>query len=543
MAKQMMYSGEARKKIQDGVRILADAVKATMGPTGKVVLLEKGFGGPSVTKDGVTVSKEIELADPFENMGAKMVNQVASKTSDVAGDGTTTATVLAEAVYREGIKQVTAGANPMAVRRGIEKAVEVVVEKLQELSVPVKGKKELAQVASISANNDPVVGKLIADAMDRVGKDGVVTVEEGQSIETTLEFVEGLQFDKGFISPYFINKPSDMNTVMEKAAILIYEKKISSLRELIPVLEKVAATRTPLLIIAEDVEGEALAALVVNRLRGTLSCCAVKAPGFGERRKAMLEDIAVLTGGTLISEDLGIKLENVKDEHLGRAAKITVDKENTTLVEGAGKKKDIQARIGQIKAQIEQSTSDYDKEKLTERLAKISGGVALIKVGAATETEMKEKKARVEDAYHATKAAAEEGIIPGGGVALLRVSDSVDALKLKGDEKIGARIVKAALDRPLFQIGVNSGLDGAVVVEEVKERGGNQGFDASSGKYVDMIKAGILDPTKVTRVALQNASSIASLLLTTEVMGTDLKGEEEKVQAAVVLDANRRGGR
>jgi chaperonin GroEL len=529
----MMYSDSARRKIQAGVRILTDAVKVTMGPTGKVVLLEKGFGGPGVTKDGVTVSKEVELPDPFENMGAKMVNQVASKTSDIAGDGTTTATVLGEAIFYEGLKQVTAGANPMAVRRGIEKAVSAVVEKLHAMSVPVKGKKELAQVASISANNDSTIGNLIADAMDRVGKDGVVTIEEGQSIETTLDFVEGLQFDKGFISPYFITNTGDMNTVLEKPAILIYEKKISNLMELIPVLEKIAASRTPLLIIAEDVEGEALAALVVNKLRGTLICCAVKAPGFGERRKAMLEDIAVLTGGTLISEDLGIKLESVEPGHLGHANKITVDKENTTIVEGAGKKADIQSRITQIRNQIEQTTSDYDKEKLTERLAKISGGVALIQVGAATETEMKEKKGRVEDAYHATKAAAEEGILPGGGVALLRVVEVLDGLKVRGDEKIGVRIIRQALDRPLFQIAENSGMDGSVVVEEVRERGGNVGFNANTGKYVDMIKAGILDPTKVTRVALQNAASIASLLLTTEVMVTDLKEKEDRLEAAI----------
>jgi chaperonin GroEL len=533
MPKQMLYADEARKKIQAGVKTLTDAVKATLGPTGHVVLLDKGFGGPTVTKDGVSVAKEIELADPFENMGAKMVVQVASKTSDIAGDGTTTATILGEAIFHEGLRQVTAGGNPMAIRRGIEKAVEAVVEKLREMSVPVKGKKELAQVASISANNDPAIGELIASAMEKVGKDGVVTIEEGHSTETVLEFVEGLQFDKGYISPYFVTNAPEMEAVLEDASILLYEKKLSNVMEMIPILEKVAASRTPLLIVAEDIESEALAALVVNRLRGTLNCCAVKAPGFGDRRKAMMEDIAVLTGGTFISEDIGLKLESVELKHLGHAKKITVDKDSTTVIEGAGKKADIQARIAQIRSQIEQSTSDYDKEKLTERLAKISGGVAVIKVGAPTEAAMKEKKARVEDAYHATKAAAEEGILPGGGVALLRAAEVIDPAKFKGDDRIGARIVKQALERPLASIAENSGLDGGVVAEEVRERGGNMGYDALSGKYVDMVKAGILDPTKVTRVALLNASSIASLLLTTEVMITDLKKKKDKADAAV----------
>jgi len=533
MAKQMLYSDEARKKVQDGIRILTNAVKATLGPTGRVVILEKGFGGPTVTKDGVTVAKEIELPEPFENMGAKLVIQVASKTSDIAGDGTTTATVLADAIYSEGLRQVTAGASPMAVRHGVEKAVEAVVERLKEMSVTVKGKKELAQVASISANNDPAIGELIATAMEKVGKDGVVSVEEGHGTETTLDFVEGLQFDKGYISPYFVTNATEMEAVLEDAAILIYEKKLSNVMEMIPLLEKVAAGRTPLLIIAEEVEGEALAALVVNRLRGTLNCCAVKAPGFGDRRKAMLQDIAVLTGGTFVSEDIGLKLENVELKHLGHAKKVTVDKDNTTVVEGAGKKADIQARISQIRAQIEQSTSDYDKEKLTERLAKISGGVAVIKVGAPTEAAMKEKKARVEDAYHATKAAAEEGILPGGGVALLRAAEAIDLNKFKGDDRLGARIIKQALERPLNAIAENSGLDGGVVADEVRERGGNVGYDALSGKYVDMIKAGILDPTKVTRIALQNAASVASLLLTTEVMITDLKKKKDKTGAAI----------
>jgi len=533
MAKQMLYADEARRKIQSGVKMLSDAVKATMGPTGKVVILEKGFGSPTVTKDGVTVSKEIELPEPFENMGAKLVNQAASKTSDIAGDGTTTATILAEEIYNQGLRQVTAGANPMAIRRGIDSAVETVVAELKKMSVAVKGKKELSQVASISANNDSTVGDLIAKAMDKVGKDGVVTVEEGHSMETTVEFVEGLQFDKGYISPYFINNTTEMEVTLENAFILLYEKKLSNVMELIPILEKVAASRTPLLIVAEEVEGEALAALVVNRIRGILSCCAAKAPGFGDRRKAMLEDIAVITGGTLVSEDLGMKIENVDVKHLGRAKKITVDKDSTTIIEGDGKKADIQARIGQIRAQIEQSTSDYDKEKLTERLAKLTGGVAVIKVGAVTEAEMKEKKARVEDAYHATKAAAEEGIIPGGGVALLRAGAAIDLSAYKGDERIGAKIILDALSRPLAQIAANTGLDGQVVVDEVRERGGMIGFDANAGKYVDMIKAGILDPTKVTRVALQNAASIASLLLTTEVMITDLKKKKDKTLAAV----------
>jgi chaperonin GroEL len=538
MAKQLLYSVQAREKIQKGVAQLAAAVKATLGPTGRNVILEKSYGGPTVTKDGVTVSKEIELPDPFENMGAKMVNEVASKTSTTAGDGTTTATVLAEAIYNEGLKAVAAGINPMSLKRGIDKAVVAVVEELKKLSRKVKDKSEIAQVGTISANNDATIGNLLADAMDKVGKDGVITVEEGKSLDTVLDIVEGMQFDKGYISPYFINKPEAMEVELEDCYILIHEKKISNLREFLPLLEQVAHSGKPLLVIAEEVEGEALAALVVNRLRGVLSCCAVKAPGFGDRRKAMLDDIAVITKGRTISEDLGLKLENLTLADLGTAKRIVVDKENTTIIEGAGKKADIQARIGQIKKQIEDSTSDYDKEKLSERLAKLSGGVAVVKVGAATETAMKEKKARVEDALHATRAATEEGIVPGGGVALLRTLPALAAFRKtveSNDERFGVDIIVRAIELPLATIGYNSGLDGRVIVSEVKDLTGNMGFDANTGKYVDMVKAGIIDPTKVTRCALQNAASVAGLMLTTETMVTEIKdkGDKKAIEGAV----------
>jgi chaperonin GroEL len=530
-----MYDDEARRRIRAGIGKLADTVKVTLGPTGKVVILEKSYGTPSVTKDGVTVAKEIELEDPFENMGAKLVNQVASKTSDVAGDGTTTATILAEAIFSAGMKNITAGANPMEVKRGIDKAVARALERLEEISVPVKGKKDIQSVATISSNNDPEIGSLLANAMEKVGKDGVVTVEEGKSIDTTLDFVEGMQFDKGYISPYFINDTESLNVTFEDAHVLLHEKKISTVRELIPLLEKVAHMRKPLLIISEDVENEALTALVVNKLRGVLPVCAVKAPGFGDRRKAMLEDMAILLGGKVISEELGLKLENVEIDDLGSAKKVTVDKENTTLVQGKGARKAIQARIEQIRRQMEDSSSDYDREKLAERLAKLSGGVAVIKVGANTEAEMNEKKARVEDAYHATRAAAEEGLVPGGGIALLRLISTVDSGKYPGDEKIGARIISTALKAPLAQIAENSGLDGSVVVDEALEKcEENVGFDAVRSKFVDMLKAGIIDPTKVTRAALTNAASISGLLLTTDVMVTDLKSKKDKVTNAVV---------
>ena len=534
MAKQLLYSAQAREKIQKGVAQLAQAVKATLGPTGRNVILEKSYGGPTVTKDGVTVAKEIELPDPFENMGAKMVNEVASKTSNVAGDGTTTATVLAEAIYNEGLKAVAAGVNPMSLKRGIDRAVEVVVAELKKMSRKVKDKGEIAQVGTISANNDPEIGKLLADAMEKVGKDGVITVEEGKSLDTLLDVVEGMQFDKGYISPYFINNTASMEVQLEDAVILIHEKKISNLRELVPLLEQVAQSARPLLIVAEDVEGEALAALVVNRLRGVLQCCAVKAPGFGDRRKAMLEDLAVVTGGRMISEDLGLKLENLSLADLGKAKRIVVDKENTTVIEGAGKKSDIQARIAQIRNQIEQSTSDYDKEKLGERLAKLSGGVAVVKVGAATETAMKEKKARVEDALHATRAATEEGVVAGGGVALLRcapkVRSAAKSIENEG-ERHGAEIVARALELPMATIGENSGVDGRVVVAQAVEMKGNVGFDANTGQFIDMVEAGIIDPTKVTRSALQNAASIAGLMLTTETMVTEIKEKDDKKQA------------
>lgn len=529
-AKQLVFSDSARQSILKGVTILTDAVKATLGPRGRNVLIERKFGTPNVTKDGVTVAKEIELKDPFENMGAQLVREVASKTSDVAGDGTTTATVLAYAIYKEGLKYVAAGANSMDLKRGIDKAVEVVVEELKKISKPVADKKEIAQVGTISANNDASIGELIAEAMDKVGKDGVITVEEAKGMATTLDLVEGMQFDRGYISPYFITDPERLECVLEDAFVLIHDKKISSMKDLLPILEQIARMGKPLLIIAEDVEGEALATLVVNKLRGVLQVCAVKAPGFGERRKAMLEDIAVLTGGTVISEDLGIKLENVKVEDLGKAKKIIVDKENTTIVEGAGDPQKIQGRIKQIKLQIEETTSDYDREKLQERLAKLAGGVARINVGAATEAEMKEKKARVEDALNATRAAVEEGIVPGGGVALLRCQKALDNLKLDiHDQQLGVEIVKKALEEPIKQIIANAGVEATLIVEKVKENSNiNYGYDAYEERFVDMMEAGIIDPTKVTRIALQNAASVAGLMLTTEVMITEIPEEEKK---------------
>jgi chaperonin GroEL len=527
-AKQLQFDENARHTLLRGIEKLAKAVKATLGPSGRNVILDKKFGSPTITKDGVTVAKEIELEDPYENMGAQLVREVASKTSDVAGDGTTTATILAESIYREGLRNVTAGANPTSLQRGIMKGVDAIVEELKKLSKKVSDRTEIAQVATVSANWDKTIGEIIADAMDKVGKDGTITVEEAKSIETTLEVVEGMQFDKGYLSPYFVTNAEAMEAVLENAYILIYEKKISSLKDLLPLLEKVAKAGRPLLIISEDVEGEALATLVVNKLRGTLQVCAVKAPGFGDRRKSMLEDIAVLTGGRLISEDLGIKLENIKLEDLGRAKRITIDKENTTIVEGEGKKADIQGRVAQIRRQIEETTSDYDKEKLQERLAKLAGGVAVINVGAATETEMKEKKARVEDALHATRAAVEEGIVPGGGVALLRAQKALDNIKdLEPDEKVGVAIVRRAVEEPTRQLADNAGREGALVVEEVKKRKGNEGYDVSADEYTDLVKAGIVDPTKVTRTALQNAASIAGLLLTTEALVTEIPEKEK----------------
>ena len=531
MAKQLLFRDEGRRKILSGVQQLAAAVKVTLGPKGRNVVLDKKFGSPTITKDGVTVAKEIDLEDPFENMGAQMVKEVAEKTSDIAGDGTTTATILAEAIYREGLKNVTAGANPMALKRGIEKAVEKTIEELKKLSTPIKDKKEVAQVASIAANCDTAIGDLIAEAMDKVGKDGVITVEEAKATATTLEVVEGMQFDQGYLSPYFVTDAERMECVLEEAFILIYEKKISSLKDMLPLLEKVAHSGKPLLIIAEEVEGEALATLVVNKIRGTLSICAVKAPGYGDRRKAMLDDIAILTGGKAITEDLGIKLESLGIDDLGRAKRVKIDKENTTIVEGAGKTQAVNSRIAQIKKQVEDTDSDYDKEKLQERLAKLAGGVAVINVGAATETEMKEKKARVEDALHATRAAVEEGIIPGGGVGLLRTIPSLDKLKLEGDEKIGVDIIRRALEEPIRQLTENAGLEGSVVVQRIKQEKTNVGFDVAQGEYVDMIEAGVIDPTKVTRSALQNASSIAALLLTTEAFVTDKPEKEEKMPA------------
>ena len=531
MAKQLIFNQEARAALLRGVNVMAEAVKATLGPKGRNVVIDKKFGSPTITKDGVTVAKEIELKDGYEDMGAQMLKEVASKTSDVAGDGTTTATVLAQAIFREGLKNVTAGANPMGLKRGIEQAVEAVVGDLKKMSKATKDKKEIAQVATVAANNDKTIGNLIAEAMEKVGKDGVITVEEAKAMETTLEVVEGMQFDRGYLSPYMVTDPERMEAVLEDALILIHEKKISVMKDMLPLLEQVARAGRPFLIIAEEVEGEALATLVVNKLRGTLACCAVKAPGFGDRRKAMLQDIATLTGGKAITEDLGIKLENIKLEDLGKAKKVVVDKDNTTLIEGAGSHKEIEGRIKQIRAQIEETTSDYDKEKLQERLAKLAGGVAVIKVGAATETEMKEKKARVEDALNATRAAVEEGIVPGGGVALLRAAKALDALKLTGDEATGAQIVRRALEEPIRRIVENAGLEGSVVIEKVKVASkATQGFDAESNEYVDMLEAGIIDPTKVERVALQNAASIASLLLTTEALITDLP-EEPKAAA------------
>lgn len=539
MAKQLMYDDSARAKMREGIGKLAKTVAVTMGPTGRNVILDKSFGGPVATKDGVTVSKEIELPDPFENMGAKLVNQVASKTNDVAGDGTTTATVLAQAIYEEGLRHLTVGANPMHVRNGIEQTVEAVVEHLKSISTKVTSKQQIAQVGAISANNDSQIGDQLADAMEKVGKDGVITVEEGKAAEDEFNVVEGMQFDKGYISPYFITDPATMSAELEDAYILIFEKKISNLRDLIPVLEKVSQQGRPLLIIAEDVEGEALAALVVNKLRGVLRVAAVKAPGFGDRRKAMLGDIAVLTGGQLISEDLGIRLENVTLEQLGQARRITIDKESTTIIEGAGNKEETQKRVDQIRSQMDATKSEYDKEKFAERLAKLTGGVAVIKVGAPTEAAMKARKALYEDALHATRAASEEGILPGGGVALLRCIQTArdTAKKLKGDEKIGAAIVADALQAPIRQIVANGGGDGAVVAQEVLERGGNIGYNAATGDYVDMIEAGIIDPTKVVRSALQNAASIAGLLLTTEAMVT--KYDKDDDDAAAVAGSIR----
>ncbi|MBI3181233.1 MAG: chaperonin GroEL [Myxococcales bacterium] len=527
MAKEIIFDTRARDAILRGVNILADAVKVTLGPKGRNVVLEKSFGSPTVTKDGVTVAKEIELENRFENMGAQMVKEVASKTSDVAGDGTTTATVLAQAIYREGTKLVAAGHNPMEIKRGIEKAVTAVVAELKNLSKPTKGKKEIAQVGTISANGDETIGNIIADAMEKVGKEGVITVEEAKGLETTLEVVEGMQFDRGYLSPYFVTDPERMEAVLQDAYILIHEKKISSMKDLLPLLEQVARAGKPLLIVAEEVEGEALATLVVNKIRGVLTCCAVKAPGFGDRRKAMLEDIATLTGGKMIAEDLGIKLENLTLNDLGRAKRIVVDKDNTTLIDGAGSQKDIEGRVKMIRAQIEETTSDYDREKLQERLAKLVGGVAVINVGAATETEMKEKKARVEDALNATRAAVEEGIVPGGGVAYLRCLKALEKGEWADGEKFGAEIIRRALEEPLRQIVANGGLEGSVVVQKVKEGSGAFGFNAQTGEYEDLLQAGVIDPAKVSRYALQNASSVASLMLTTEALVAERPKEEE----------------
>jgi chaperonin GroEL len=539
MAKQLLFKEEARAALLRGVNVIAHAVKVTLGPKGRNVVLDKKYGSPTITKDGVAVAKEIELKDPYENMGAQMIKEVASKTSDLAGDGTTTATVLAQAIYRGGLKNVTAGANPMGLQRGIEQAVEKVVEELKKLSKSTKDKKEIAQVATIASNNDKTIGNLIAEAMDKVGKDGVITVEEAKGMETTLEVVEGMQFDRGYLSPYFVTDPTRMEAILENCLILIHEKKLSSMKEMLPLLEQVAKSGKPLLIVAEDVEGEALATLVVNKLRGTLACCAVKAPGFGDRRKAMLEDIATLTGGNAITEDLGVKLENLKLEDLGKAKKVVVDKDNTTIVEGGGKTGAIEGRIKQLRMQIEETTSDYDKEKLQERLAKLAGGVAIVKVGAATETGMKEKKARVEDALNATRAAVEEGIVPGGGVALLRASKGLDSLNLSGDEATGADIVRRALEEPIRQIVENAGLEASVVVEKVKAaKDVAYGFDAESNQYVDMIHAGIIDPTKVERIALQNAASIASLLLTTEAVITDMPEDKKSAMPSMPPDGD-----
>jgi chaperonin GroEL len=529
-AKQLLFDEAARHAILRGVTVLTDAVKATLGPRGRNVIIDRKFGAPNITKDGVTVAKEIELKEPYENMGAQLLREVASKTSDVAGDGTTTATVLAYAVYKEGMRHVTAGANAIDLKRGIDRAVEVVIEELKAMSRPVAEKKEIAQVGTISANNDPTIGELIADAMDKVGKDGVITVEEAKGMATTLDVVEGMQFDRGYISPYFITDPDRMECSLENAFILLHDKKISSMKDLLPILEQVAKLGKPLVIISEEVEGEALATLVVNKLRGTLQIAAVKAPGFGDRRKAMLEDIAILTGGTVISEDLGLKLESVKISDLGKARKITIDKENTTIVEGGGDDAKIKGRVKQIKAQVDETTSDYDREKLQERLAKLVGGVAVINVGAATESEMKEKKARVEDALHATRAAVEEGIVPGGGVALLRCIKALDKLKLDQDQQLGVTIVKKSLEEPIKQIIQNAGIESAIIIEKVKaSKDVNYGYDAYKEEYTDMLKSGIIDPTKVTRSALQNAASVAGLMLTTEVMITDLPEDDKKM--------------
>jgi chaperonin GroEL len=527
MAKQLLYSDSARSAVLRGVNQLTEAVKATLGPKGRNAMIDKKFGAPTITKDGVTVAKEIELKDPYENMGAQLVKEVASKTSDAAGDGTTTATVLAWSIFKEGVKSVSAGANSMELKRGIDRAVDVVIDELKKLSRPCQTKKEIAQIGTISANSDKTIGELIAEAMEKVGKDGVITVEEAKSMTTTLDVVEGMQFDRGYLSPYFVTDPERMECTLEDPFILIHEKKISAMKDLLPILEQIARMGKPFLIIAEELEGEALATLVVNKLRGTLHCAAVKAPGFGDRRKEMLEDIAVLTGGQVISEDLGLKLENVKVTDLGRAKRINIDKDNTTIIEGAGDQGKIQGRVKQIKARIEETTSDYDREKLQERLAKIVGGVAVINVGAATETEMKEKKARVEDALHATKAAVEEGIVPGGGVALLRCIPVLEKLKLEGDQQVGVSIVKRALEEPIRQIVINAGFEGSVVVERTRKEKTNVGFDAISETYVDMVETGIIDPTKVTRTALQNAASVAALMLTTEVMVADLPEEKK----------------
>jgi chaperonin GroEL len=530
MAKQIIYGEESRQAILRGVNQLANAVKVTLGPKGRNVVLDKKFGSPTITKDGVTVAKEIDLKDPLENMGAQMVREVASKTSDTAGDGTTTATVLAQAIYREGAKNVVAGANPMELKRGIEKAVEAIVVEIKKMARPVSGNM-IAQVGSISANGDPEIGKIIADAMDKVGKEGVITVEDGSGLQSELEVVEGMQFDRGYLSPYFVTDAERMEVVLENPVVLIHEKKISSMKDLLPVLEQVARLGRPLLIIAEDVEGEALATLVVNKLRGTLQAAAVKAPGFGDRRKAMLEDIATLTGGKAITEDLGLKLEGIKIEDLGKAKKITIDKDNTTIVEGGGTTAAIQGRVKQIRAQVEDTTSDYDREKLQERLAKLVGGVAIIKVGAATETEMKEKKARVEDAMHATKAAVEEGIVPGGGVALLRAAKALDKLKLEGDQLVGLQIVKRAIEEPMRWIAINAGEEGSIVVAKVRDMKQDEGFNAATDTYEDLVKAGVIDPAKVVRSALQNASSIASLLLTTEALVSEIPEEKKDAPA------------
>jgi chaperonin GroEL len=539
MAKQIIYGEQSRQAILRGVNQLADAVKVTLGPKGRNVVLDKKFGSPTITKDGVTVAKEIDLKDPLENMGAQMVREVASKTSDTAGDGTTTATVLAQAIYREGAKNVVAGANPMELKRGIEKAVEVIVEEIKKMSKPVKGHM-IAQVGTISANSDETIGKIIAEAMEKVGKDGVITVEEAKTLETTLDVVEGMQFDRGYLSPYFVTDPERMEVVLENPVILIHEKKVSSMKDLLPVLEQVARMGRPLLIIAEDVEGEALATLVVNKLRGTLQAAAVKAPGFGDRRKAMLEDIAILTGGRAITEDLGIKLENIKVEDLGKAKKVTIDKDNTTIVEGAGASKDIEGRVKQIRVQVDETSSDYDREKLQERLAKLVGGVAIIKVGAATETEMKEKKARVEDAMHATKAAVEEGIVPGGGVALLRAGKALENLKLSGDQAVGAALIRRAIEEPMRWIASNAGEEGSIVVAKVRDMKADEGYNAATDTYEDLVKAGVIDPAKVVRNALQNASSIASLLLTTEALVSEIP--EDKKDAPQGMPGGGMGG-